>query len=225
MELWKSVVGYEGKYEVSNTGRVRSVFREIRRSDGVVQKRAGKELKQRMKDDGYVDVKLSSSGVSKKVCVHILVARAFVPGYMPGLEVNHKDFNPLNNCANNLEWITHTDNINYTVKNGRHVTQTHDFKGTKNPNYNNNKLHKKYLNDKTLSKSKQSRPGARNGRAQSVMLIKPSGESVVFGYIGQCAGYIIGNGFSKSKRDGIAAYVSKAAKFKRPYLGLMFEYL
>lgn len=53
--------------------------------------------------------------------VHLYVAHGWVDGYFEGAEVNHKDFNRLNNCADNLEWVTHSDNIKHSVKNNSEV--------------------------------------------------------------------------------------------------------
>lgn len=99
-EVWKDVEGYERLYEVSNLGRVKSL-------------KFGKEriLKPRKNCKfGYVAVVLCKNGELKKILVHRLVGKAFVPGWFNGAVINHKDHNPLNNIVSNLEWTTQKDN-------------------------------------------------------------------------------------------------------------------
>ena len=104
-EYWKPVVEYEGLYEVSNWGRVKSL-------------KFGKEriLKQGKYKYGYLYVVLSKNGILKAFKVHRLVAEAFIdnPDNLPC--VNHKDENKLNNNVDNLEWCTHEYNINYGTR-------------------------------------------------------------------------------------------------------------
>ena len=101
-EIWKGIEGYEGRYQVSNLGRVKSFC-------GYAGKRVRIRKTTRNKK-GYEFVCLSH-GTS--IAVHRLVAKAFVPGYKEGLTVNHIDENPSNNRWDNLEWMTSTDNANY----------------------------------------------------------------------------------------------------------------
>ena len=108
-ENWKAVVGYEGLYEVSDLGRVRSLNYN---KTGVIQ-----VLKPRASKDGYVRVKLSKEGKAKTLCVHRLVAQAFIPNPDGLPEVNHKDENPANNCVENLEYCDRSYNINYGTRN------------------------------------------------------------------------------------------------------------
>lgn len=113
-EEWRDIKGHEGKYQVSNMGRVRSldalVYSEY--SDGRYVRpylKKGRIMKLITRKDGYQNVPLSG----KKHSVHRLVAMAFVPGYKEGLVVNHKDENPSNNHADNLEWVTYQYNNTY----------------------------------------------------------------------------------------------------------------
>ena len=110
MEIWLPVIGYEGLYEVSNFGRVRSLDRYVRlggkqKSDALVLKK-GKILSEKDNGHGYKSVHLTVNRVTKDKYVHRLVAQAFLsnPNNLP--EVNHKDENPSNNCLDNLEWCT-----------------------------------------------------------------------------------------------------------------------
>lgn len=225
MEQWKPVSGYEGYYEVSSCGNVRSLPRDIMRSDGVIQHRRGKAKKLTMNPDGYLVVKLSMDGVDNRVPVHRLVADAFVPGYFDGAEINHIDFNRSNNDYSNLEWVSHYDNIKYTIDAGRHVC-TRDLYGENNPNYHNRTLRNRYMEDQNFAKEKQSRPGAQNGRALPVALILNDGDTIEFGYCAECAQYLIDNGMIRANNAGpAAAHISRAAKTGTTYYGLHFNYI
>ena len=94
MGVWKAVYGYEGKYDVSDTGHVRSV-------------RRGKLLKPQLRGgrrQSYHKVSLSVNNKVKQVSVHRLVAEAFIDNPLNRTEVHHKDFNPKNNHVDNLEY-------------------------------------------------------------------------------------------------------------------------
>ena len=119
-EIWKDIEGYEGIYQVSNLGRVRSLDRIVpalcRQTGTIVDyHRKGRILKQRKVFGGYMAVGFEVRGenVHKGHFVHRLVARAFVPGYREGFDVNHKDEDKTNNRADNLEWCDRQYNINY----------------------------------------------------------------------------------------------------------------
>ena len=95
-EIWKDVVGYEGYYEVSNLGNVRSVDREMVMSNWVVQPRRAKPMAKCLNTDGYLTVKLSKNGKSERIAVHRLVALAFIPNPDGLSDVNHIDFDRTN---------------------------------------------------------------------------------------------------------------------------------
>lgn len=98
MEKWKSIKGFEGLYEVSDLGRVRSI-----KSDTILK---GELL------HGYKRVALFNEKY-KKVFVHRLVADAFIPNPDGLPQINHKDEDKTNNCVDNLEWCTSKYNMNY----------------------------------------------------------------------------------------------------------------
>ena len=98
--MWKQVVGYEGLYEVSDTGEVKSLHRNI-------------ILKPQANRYGYLMVTLSKNGVTKGVTIHGLVAKAFIDNPQGFPEVNHKDEDKTNNCVSNLEWCTHRENLRH----------------------------------------------------------------------------------------------------------------
>lgn len=117
MELWKDVKGYEGLYQVSNYGNVRSVTRKREVSEkkrdrcyeAMVQ---GTERKKFVRGE-YLTVVLSKNSKKSSFSVHRLVAEAFIPNPYNLPQVNHKDENKLNNNAENLEWVTAKQNMNY----------------------------------------------------------------------------------------------------------------
>lgn len=118
-EVWKDIKGYEGRYQVSNMGRVRSVDHAISVpcKSGHYNKRVhGRILKQREIGAGYYGVLL---GMRNDQIVHRLVAEAFVPGYFDGAEVNHIDEDKHNNRWDNLEWVTRHENTHYGTRNER----------------------------------------------------------------------------------------------------------
>lgn len=105
-EIWCPIKGYEGVYEVSDKGRVKSL-------------KYGKEriLKPIRNLNGYIQVKLRKNGDNKMCCVHRLVAQTFIPNPDNLPEVNHKDENKENNSVQNLEWCDRKYNNNYGTRN------------------------------------------------------------------------------------------------------------
>ena len=114
MELWKPIKGYEGYYEVSNLGNIRSVDRMVKHSKGGMRVYKGSILTPTLNVDGYETVHLSKFNVSRMKRVHRLVAEAFIPNPNNLPTVNHKDENKMNNSAENLEWMSIADNIKYS---------------------------------------------------------------------------------------------------------------
>lgn len=111
-EVWKDIEGYEGLYQVSNLGRVKSLDRVImRKKQGAIFKK-GTILKP-MEYKGYQYVFLCKDNKQRSIKIHRLVAKAFLhnPDKLP--EVNHKDENKQNNRVDNLEWCNHKYNMNY----------------------------------------------------------------------------------------------------------------
>lgn len=125
-EVWRDIVGYEGYYQVSNLGRVKSLDRTIVGKDGRSKHLSERALRQynyvRHKSEGkevtkYMFIRLCSGNVMKNFFVHKLVATAFCSKSDNDTEVNHIDENPSNNRADNLEWCTHSKNINHGGRN------------------------------------------------------------------------------------------------------------
>lgn len=110
-EIWRSVKDYEGFYEVSSLGRVRSLTRSIPTNvawHGESRVMRGRILKSGGKK--YAVVNLSKAGKVRSVNVHFIVAQVFCKGEAPGLVVDHIDRNRRNNCADNLRWVTYGEN-------------------------------------------------------------------------------------------------------------------
>ena len=114
LERWKDIEGFDGAYQVSTWGNVRSVDRYVSAKNGSKRFSRGKMLKPTLRS-GYYSVNLSKDGVFKFYNIHLLVARAFIPKPKSdeGLVLNHIDEDPLNNYVENLEWITHKANLNH----------------------------------------------------------------------------------------------------------------
>ena len=108
-EVWKDVAEYEGFYQVSNKGNVRSVERRDSRG----HRRGGRILKPTYDTDGYLRVTLCKNGKHKTKKVHRLVAEAFIPNPESLPHVNHIDEIKDNNELSNLEYCTHKYNMNY----------------------------------------------------------------------------------------------------------------
>lgn len=128
-EIWKPIFGFEGWYEVSNFGRVKSLSRKCKSIHGerIVPERIMKFDKTA---DGYYQVHLSKNGERVRFKVHRLVAMAFIPNPLNLPQINHKDCNPANNCVWNLEWCDQTYNNNYGERNkkaGRALTNHPSF--------------------------------------------------------------------------------------------------
>lgn len=110
-EIWKPIPGYEGYYDVSNRGRVRSLVRKSKY--GVLSERKTPRINSMSNRRGYYMTWLYKEGEGKHWLVHRLVALAFIPNPNNLPFVNHKDENPKNNRFDNLEWCSRQYNNNY----------------------------------------------------------------------------------------------------------------
>lgn len=121
-EEWKDVFGYEGMYQVSNLGRVRSINRIVAQRGRTKTVYSGHRksyiLKQGVQNNGYSVVWLCKDGKKEAKTVHRIVASAFCKNDAPDIktDVNHKDGNKQNNCFWNLEWCSKSDNIKHAYK-------------------------------------------------------------------------------------------------------------
>lgn len=122
MEIWKDVKNYEGMYQVSNLGLVKSLERKVIAAQGFVQTYPGKTLKHDVLTTTYSNyqrVTLSRNNKVSRHSVHRLVAEAFIPNTEDKPHVNHLDNNAENNTVENLEWCTHSENMQHAQKQGR----------------------------------------------------------------------------------------------------------
>lgn len=133
-EHWRPVVGYEGLYEVSDRGSVRSLKRTIIRSDGRPRTCPGVVLKPAVRPDGHIQVNLSRGGEYRTRRVHQLVMEAFAGPRPDGMEVCHNDGDPTNNHLFNLRYDTQSENARDVVRHGRnqnanktHCPQEHPY--------------------------------------------------------------------------------------------------
>jgi hypothetical protein len=125
MEIWKDIEGFEGLYQVSNLGRVKSldVIQNLKHSSGTEYTRfkKGRILRPEQSDRvaPYVIYYLKKDGKRHFGKAHRLVAKAFIPNPENKKVVNHLDCNPKNNAVENLEWATHSENTKHAYDNGR----------------------------------------------------------------------------------------------------------
>lgn len=131
-EEWRDIEGYEGLYQVSNFGRVRS----FDRIDRLGRLKPGGILKPGTTNGGYLRVVLCKEGKVKTFLIHRLVGQTFIPNPEGLPIINHRDENPKNNQADNLEWCTQKYNCNYGTRNERvlkNMVQTNIRNGRYDP--------------------------------------------------------------------------------------------
>lgn len=121
IEIWKAIEGYEGLYQVSTEGQVRSL--------GNNKSRKTKILKQSTDSSGYKQIGLHKNGKCKTYLVHRLVAQTFIPNPNNLPQVNHKDEDKINNHVSNLEWCTQEYNNNYGTHNQRVIEANKEKNG------------------------------------------------------------------------------------------------
>lgn len=116
--IWKDIPGYEGFYQASDEGQIRSVTKSVRQWSGGTQVKKGKILSPAIDRIGYLNCALSRLNKLRSFKVHRLVALAHIPNPNGHREINHKDANKLNNHVDNLEWCDHSHNVRHAVANG-----------------------------------------------------------------------------------------------------------
>lgn len=118
-EIWRPIRDYEGYYEVSNFGRVRSLDRWIKLKDGRNRLQKGKIIKADKTKNGYLRVMLCKNHKQKHFSIHRLVAQAFIPNPHNYPIINHKDECKTNNRVDNLEYCDISYNNSYGTRNER----------------------------------------------------------------------------------------------------------
>lgn len=120
-EIWKDIDGYEGLYQVSNLGRVRSLDRVVVYSNGRECLHKGKIINNHDNGHGYRYITLTNGGKRKNHYVHRIVAEAFIINEDCLPEVNHIDNDRSNNDITNLEWCSKKENMNHMIKQDRQI--------------------------------------------------------------------------------------------------------
>lgn len=164
---WKPIKGFEGLYEISNAGNIRSFH-----------SREAKTLKTWESKDGYIRVSLRKNSKIYSKLVHRLVAKTFIPNPENKPQVNHIDGDKTNNKIDNLEWCTAKENIQHAYDTGLHKL----LKGKNNPNYGNKLSEEakkkiseankgKHHTDEAREKMSRARRGKKNPQARQVRCI------------------------------------------------------
>lgn len=141
-EIWKDVVGYEGLYQISNLGNVKSLNYNHTGKERILAKKHHKS--------GYVTVTLCKNGKHKNKSIHILVAMAFIPNRFSLPCVNHIDGDKENNFVDNLEWVTYSQNTMHAIQTGLRVDS--NMRGVMGPANKNSRPVRQYTKDGEIVK-------------------------------------------------------------------------
>ena len=205
--MWKELL-YEGNnYLVSDTGDIC---------------RNGRQLHPCLDSCGYRRISMyKADGTLTCLRIGRAVAMAFLPNDDPETktEVNHKDYNRANDRIENLEWISHIENVRYSVKNRP------DVSGNKNPNFGNRKLSAWYADHPEDALEKQSRKGAGNGRATRIKVFRDGVMLGDFAYITLCCEFLNTYFNTNCLIDSLRSKISAVMRENRTYKGLTFEKL
>lgn len=195
-EVWKPIKDYEGLYEISNLGRVKSL------NYGGTGK--GKVLKNIERSNGYLGVRLTKNGKTKAFKVHRLVAEAFIPNPEDKPCVDHINTIKNDNRVENLRWATHKENMNNPLTKKKMSENYANFKGENHPMYGkhhseetrkkmsknhvdikgeNHPFYGKHHTEETKRKMSEAKKGKycgeKNHRSKSVVQIDPNTNEVV----------------------------------------------
>lgn len=180
-EVWKDIEGYEGIYQVSNLGRVRTLDKE--KIDSMGRKRCfkGRILKSYLNKYGYLTVTLYKNNKPKTWLIHRLVGFAFVEGWFEGAHIDHIDTNKENNVWINLKWVTQKENNNNPLsrennskaQKGKKMSEETKRKISENmPKYWEGKKHTEESKKKMSEAKKGKYKGKNNPKAKKVYCIE-----------------------------------------------------
>ena len=113
-EIWKDIEGYEGLYQVSSLGRIKSIDRIIKykkNNEIITYLKKGRIMKPHNNGRDYLNIQFRDGNIRKHLYIHIIVAKAFIPNPYNLEQVNHKNFNKTDNRVENLEWCTRKNNM------------------------------------------------------------------------------------------------------------------
>lgn len=116
-EIWKDVVGFEGTHQVSNLGRVKSL-QGLKNNQYKAFDKPERILKGSINSDGYISISVGNSKKGKRTTIHRLVAAAFIPNPLRRGNVNHISGIKTDNRVENLEWVSHSENMLHAHKTG-----------------------------------------------------------------------------------------------------------
>jgi len=144
MEIWKDIKGYEGLYQISNLGRVKSLSRLVLCKSRSKRQTKEKILLMQISSQGYSYLTLCKNNKLKSMRIHRLVALHFIPNPKNKPCVNHKNNIGVDNKVKNLEWCTQMENIHHAIKNGYFNQRGENHSSSKFTNKQIRKLRKEY---------------------------------------------------------------------------------
>ena len=179
-EVWKDIEGYEGLYQVSNFGRVKSLPNTAHKNEIILKPSI---------TNGYYSVALNKFGKQKRIYIHRLVAKSFIPNPYDLPKVGHKDENNFktgdgcNNCVDNLEWCTQEENSNTPIRTERLKKNNRGMKGKQHTEETKQKMSEaqkgekgywygKNISEETKRKIGEANRGENNKRCKAVKCIE-----------------------------------------------------
>jgi Trp operon repressor len=132
IEVYVDISNYEGYYQVSNYGNVRSLDRVITEQTGKTQTLKGRILKPHTNSSGYYQINLNRKSIRTTFAIHQLVAQAFLDNRSRKPTVNHINGIKTDNNVNNLEWATYSENLEHAYKNKLRTSVLSQAVGEKN---------------------------------------------------------------------------------------------
>lgn len=126
-EEWKEIKGFDGFYEISNLGNIRSLYKyDVNKKKYILREHP--LLLKKINDRGYLKLNLSMNGKRHLRYIHRLVAEAFIPNPNNYKEVNHIDSNPSNNNVFNLEWCDRKYNLDYMIRHQNEIKERNELR-------------------------------------------------------------------------------------------------